>query len=266
MTGNREPGTGDRLIETVTMRDGSWRRLILGGGRGNLLSLDLIRALGRQLHALESERGIKWLTLEGTGGEFSYGARIQEHTPEMMRTVLPETHRIIKQLLAFPVSTAALVEGRCLGGGFEVALACDDIIAMAASIFGLPEIRLAAFPPAAAALLPLRVGASRATRAIVTGQTQDAQYWHDSGLVSMVAPQSGLLEAAAAWFDAHLAPHSAIALSHAVAAARVTVRAQAEPALDRAERDYLSGLLKTEDAVEGVNAWLEKRPPIWKDR
>ena len=82
----------------------------------------------------------------------------------------------------------------------------------------------------------------------------------------MVAPQSGLLEAAAAWFDGHLAPHSAIALSHAVAAARVTVRAQAEPALDRAERDYLSGLLKTEDAVEGVNAWLEKRPPSWKDR
>ena len=151
----------------------------------------------------------------------------------MMQTVLPATHRIIKQLLAFPAPTAALVEGRCLGGGFELALACDDIIATESATFGLPEIRLAAFPPAAAALLPLRVGASRATRAIVTGQTQDAQYWHDAGLVSMVAPQSSLLEAAAAWFDAHLAPHSAVALSHAVAAARLTLRAQAEPALDR---------------------------------
>jgi cyclohexa-1,5-dienecarbonyl-CoA hydratase len=254
------------LVESVAARGGAWRRLILGGGRGNLLSLELIRALGRQLHALESERGIKWLTIEGRDGEFSYGARIQEHTPEMMRTVLPETHRIIRQLLAFPASTAALVEGRCLGGGFELALACDDIIAMEASTFGLPEIRLAAFPPAAAALLPLRVGASRATRAIVTGQTRDAQYWHDSGLVSMVAPQSGLLDAAAGWFDGHLAPHSAIALSHAVAAARSTLRAQAEPALDRAERDYLSGLLTTADAVEGVNAWLEKRSPNWQDR
>ncbi len=255
------------LVDSVSTRGGAWRRLILGGGRGNLLSLDLVRALGRELHALESERGIKWLTIEGRDGEFSYGARIQEHTPEMMRTVLPETHRIIKQLLAFPASTAALVEGRCLGGGFELALAlaCDDIIAMAASTFGLPEIRLAAFPPAAAALLPLRVGASRATRAIVTGQARDAQYWHDSGLVSMVAPQSQLLEAAAAWFDGHLAPHSAIALSHTVAAARITLRAQAEPALDRAERDYLSGLLTTADAVEGVNAWLEKRAPNWKN-
>ena len=254
------------LVETVSARRGAWRRLILGGGRGNLLSLDLIRALGQELHAIESERGIKWLTIEGRDGEFSYGARIQEHTPDRMTTVLPETHRIIKRLLAFPAPTAALVEGRCLGGGFELALACDDIIATDTATFGLPEIRLAAFPPAAAALLPLRVGASRATRAIVTGQTQDARYWHDAGLLSMVAPQSSLADAAAGWFDTHLSPHSAVALAHAISAARLTLRAQAEPALDRAERDYLGGLLKTADANEGVTAFLEKRRPQWKNR
>jgi len=254
------------LVESISMRDGAWRRIVIGGGRGNLLSLDLIHELGRALHALESERGIKWLTIEGDGDEFSYGARIQEHTPELMVRVLPETHRIIKRLLAFPVCTAALVEGRCLGGGFELALACDDIIATETATFGLPEIRLAAFPPAAAALLPLRVGTSRAARAIVTGQLQDARYWHDAGLLSMVAPGASLGDAAAGWFDTHLAPHSAAALSHAIAAARLTMRAQAEPALDRAERDYLGGLLKTADASEGVNAWLEKRPPNWKNR
>ncbi|MEO7132969.1 MAG: enoyl-CoA hydratase/isomerase family protein, partial [Vicinamibacterales bacterium] len=219
------------LVEVVSSRGGAWRRIVLGGGRGNLLSLDLIRALGEAIHALKSERGIKWLTIEGTGGEFSYGARIQEHTPEMMATVLPETHRIIKRLLVFPAPTASLVDGRCLGGGFELALGCDDIIATEGATFGLPEIRLAAFAPAAAAILPLRVGASRATRAIVTGQIQGAQYWHDAGLLSMVARQSSLLDAAAEWFDAQLSPHSAVAMSHAVAAARLTLRAQAEPAL-----------------------------------
>jgi cyclohexa-1,5-dienecarbonyl-CoA hydratase len=251
------------LVEIASARGGAWQRIILGGGRGNLLSLDLIRALGEALHALESQRGIKWLTIEGSGGEFSYGARIQEHTPESMQTVLPETHRVIKRLLAFPSPTAALVEGRCLGGGFELALACDDILATDDAVFGLPEIRLAAFPPVAAALLPLRVGASRATRAIVSGQAQSAAYWHDTGLLSIVAPQASLLEAAAGWFDAQLAPHSAAALAHAVAAARLTVRAQGEPALDRAERDYLTGVLKTRDAAEGVNAWLQKRAPQW---
>ena len=252
-------------IEVISTRNGAWRRIVLGGRRGNLLSLELIRELGRALHALESERGVKWLTIEGRGGEFSYGARIEEHTPELMATVLPETHRIIRRLLAFPICTAALVEGRCLGGGFELALGCDDIIATESATFGLPEIRLAAFPPAAAALLPLRVGASRAARAIVTGQNQGAQYWHDAGLLSMVASQARLLEAAASWFDAQIAPHSAIALSHAVTASRLTLRAQAEPALDRAERDYLGGLLKTADAVEGVQAWLEKRTPNWRN-
>lgn len=253
------------LIEVVSVHGGAWRRVIIGGPRGNLLSLDMIRQLGERIHAMESERGIKWLTIEGRGGEFSYGAKIQEHTPEMMQTVLPAAHRLIRRLLAFPSPTAALVEGRCLGGGFEVALACDDMIATDDAVFGLPEIRLAAFPPAAAALLPLRAGASRATRAIVTGQTQSARYWHDAGVLSLVSPDSNLHDAAEAWFDAQLAPHSAAALSHAVAAARLTLRAQAEPALDRAERDYLSGLLKTNDAVEGINAWLEKRSPQWKN-
>ncbi len=253
------------LVRTQASRDGAWRRIQLNAPPGNLLSLEVIRALGGALHELESTPGIKWLTIEGAGEEFSFGARIQEHEPGLMATVLPETHRVIRQVLAFPAPTAALVNGRCLGGGFELALACDDILATDAATFGLPEIRLAAFPPVAAALLPLRVGASRATRAIVTGQLQPAGYWHDAGLLSMVAPTASLLEAAGAWFDTHLSPHSAVALSHAVAAARLTLRAQAEPALDRAERDYLGGLLKTHDAAEGVQAWIDKRAPNWKN-
>lgn len=252
-------------IQTLSSHGGSWRRIVLDASPGNLLSLALVRALGEAMHALESQPGIKWLTIEGRGGDFSFGAKIQEHTAEMMPVVLPETHRVFKRLLAFPAPTAALVEGRCLGGGFELALACDDIIATETATFGLPEIRLAAFPPAAAALLPLRVGAPRAARAIVTGQTQPAQYWHDAGLLSMVGPHCALADAAAAWFDTHLAPHSAVALSHAALASRVTLRGPAEAALDAAERDYLSGLLKTSDAAEGVQAWLEKRPPKWKN-
>ena len=253
------------LVRIQASRDGAWQRLQLNARPGNLLSLDLIRALGRALHELESTPAVKWLTIEGAGDEFSFGAKIQEHEPDLMTTVLPETHRIIKQVLAFPAPTAALVNGRCLGGGFELALACDDILATEAATFGLPEIRLAAFPPAAAALLPLRVGSSRATRAIVTGQLQSAGYWHEAGLLSMVAPTASLPEAAGAWFDSHLSPHSAVALSHAVAAARLTLRAQAEPALDRAERDYLGGLLKSHDAAEGVQAWIDKRAPNWKN-
>lgn len=180
-----------------------------------------------------------------------------------MAEVLPATHATFRRLLAFAGPTAALVTGRCLGGGFELALCCDDIIATDTATFGLPEIRLAAMPPAAAALLPLRVGASRASRAIVMGATQSPAYWHDAGLVSLVAPQADLLDVAGEWFDQHLAARSAVALAHAAVASRLTLRAAAEPALEAAERQYLEGLLRSDDAVEGIEAWLEKREPRW---
>ena len=95
---------------------------------------------------------------------------------------------------------------------------------------------------------------------------QSAEYWHAAGLVSMVAPERTLLESAGHWFDTQLADQSAVALAHACLAARVGMRAQAEPLLLQLERQYLEELLATHDAVEGVRAWMEKRAPLWEDR
>ncbi len=252
-------------VDTRAERDGTWMRLVMSSQPGNLLSLDMVRALTAAIDEARGRRGLKWLTIEGAGGDFSFGARIQEHRPESMGVVLPATHGVFRALLDFPAPTAALVDGRCLGGGFELALACDDIIASQDAAFGLPEIRLAAFPPAAAALLPLRVGASRAARAIVSGDAQSAGYWNDAGLVSLVASQATLVEAAGAWFDRQFAPRSAVALRHAARASRLTLRAVAEPALAEAERIYLEELLPTRDASEGIQAWIDKRDPTWED-
>ncbi len=253
------------VVQTVAERGGAWVRLVMSSDPGNLLSLEMVRGLAAAVDEARDQRGLKWLTIEGAGGDFSFGARIQEHLPELMRVVLPATHRLFRALLDFPAPTAALVDGRCLGGGFELALSCDDIIAGQDAVFGLPEIRLAAFPPAAAALLPLRVGASRATRAIVSGDVQTAGYWNDAGLVSVVAAQVTLVEAAGNWFDRHFAPRSAVALRHAVRASRLTMRASAEPALVEAERIFLEDLLPTRDASEGIHAWIDKRDPSWED-
>jgi cyclohexa-1,5-dienecarbonyl-CoA hydratase len=258
-------GTQTALARTIVERGGAWVRLVMSTHPGNVLSLEMVRALTVAVDEARARRGVKWLTIEGDRGEFSFGARIQEHLPESMREVLPATHHLFRQLLDFPAPTAALVDGRCLGGGFELALACDDIIASGNAVFGLPEVRLAAFPPAGAALLPARVGASRATRAIVTGDVQSAGYWHDAGLVSVVASQATLAEAASGWFDRHFAARSAVALRYAATAARLTLRAAAEPALVEAERIYLEELLSTHDASEGIHAWIDKRVPKWQD-
>jgi cyclohexa-1,5-dienecarbonyl-CoA hydratase len=253
------------VIETRAESAGTWVRVGMSAPPGNVLSLDVLRALRHAIREAGARRGVKWLTIEGTGDDFSFGASIPEHLPAVMPRVLPEMHQLLRDLLAFPSPTAALVKGRCLGGGFELALACDDIIASDDATFGFPEIGLSAFPPAGAALLPLRVGTSRACRAIVTGEARPAKYWHDAGLVSIVAAHVSIIDGARVWFNRHLRPRSAVALSHAAEASRLTLRAVAEPALAMAERQYLSRLLHTADAAEGIQAWIDKRPPVWKD-
>lgn len=254
------------MIDIIAERDGAWLRVLLASPPGNLLSHELIGKLRQTLASARTRPDLKWLTIESNGKDFSFGANIAEHLPDVMPRVLPETHRLLKELLAFPSPTTALVHGRCLGGGFELALACDDIIATRDASLGFPEIRLCAFPPAGAALLPPRVGSSRTSRAIVTGEPRPARYWHEAGLLSLAAPHVSLLGAAADWFDRHLAPRSAVALSHAAEASRLTLRAVAEPALDAAEGQYLNRLLKTADAAEGIEAWIEKRQPAWRNR
>ena len=254
------------LVHRIDERDGRWVRLVLDAPPGNLLSLAMVADLDIALDGLAGARGLRWLTLEGAGGEFSFGARIQEHLPEPMREVLPATMQLVRRWLALAVPTAALVEGRCLGGGFELALCCDDILAAPGAAFGLPEVKVGAFPPVGALLLPLRVGASRASRAVITGQTQSADYWHAAGLVSLVAPECTLIESARRWFDTQLADQSAVVLAHACLAARAVMRAQVEPLLVQLERQYLEELLATHDATEGVRAWMEKRAPRWEDR
>ena len=255
-----------QLVTRIDERGGRWIRLVLDAPRGNLLSLAMVEALRDALQTAAGVAGLRWLTVEGAAGEFSFGADLKEHRPEPMRQVLPATHAMLRQWLAVPVPTAALVEGRCLGGAFELALCCDDVLAASSATFGCPEVKIGAFAPIGALLLPLRAGASRAGRAIVTGDQQSAEYWHQAGLVSLVPPGHDLVESAREWFDSRLAGKSAVALGHAARATRVLLRAQAEPLIDQLERQYLDELLTTHDAVEGVEAWLAKRPPHWEDR
>jgi cyclohexa-1,5-dienecarbonyl-CoA hydratase len=209
---------------------------------------------------------LKLVTIAGEGADFSYGASIPEHAPGEIDRVLPAMHELIGMLLEFPAVTAAVVRGRCLGGGFELALACDFIFASEDATFGLPEVALGVFPPAASALLPARVGTARATRAIVGGAARSADEWRDAGLVEFVAPAASLDAEVDRWFDLHLSARSATALRYAAAASRLALRRQVEDLLPRLERLYLKDLMQTQDAVEGIRAFLEKRAPRWTDR
>lgn len=237
----------------------------LSGGKGNIVTAGMIEALRLALESVGADPHLKLITLEGAGPDFSFGASIPEHAPDRIGEVLPAMHRLIEELLAAPAVTAAVVRGRCLGGGFELALACDFIFAAEDAVFGLPEVALGVFPPAASALLPIRLGASRATRAIVTGDIRPAADWLADGLLEFIAPAASLEDDVEHWFATHLASKSAAALRHAAWAARAEILARLSQTLPALERLYLDDLMRTHDAAEGIDAFMHKRPPSWKD-
>jgi cyclohexa-1,5-dienecarbonyl-CoA hydratase len=234
--------------------------------KGNIITAEIVQALRTGLESISDNPRLKLVTIEGAGADFSFGASINEHTPDQIGEVLPEMHALIQDLIDVPAVTAAMARGRCLGGGFEIALACDLIFAADEAVLGLPEISLGVFPPAGCVLLPLRLGAARATRAILTGESQSARNWYDAGLIEMLAPSDALHQAVDLWFNQHLAAKSAVALRHAAAAARAGVRAQIRAVLPEVERLYLDELMRTHDAVEGIEAFLQKREPRWQHR
>jgi cyclohexa-1,5-dienecarbonyl-CoA hydratase len=253
-------------VNRISEAPGAWLRLVVNAPPGNVLSMHLIAELRAALAAAGSESGLKLITIEGAGDDFSYGASVSEHLPPLVHQMLPAFHGLIRDLLDAPAPTMAVVRGRCLGGGFEVALACDFIVAADEARLGVPEVTLGVFPPAASALLPVRVGGARTARAVIAGEVLPASWWADAGLVSHVSTTERLETDVRASFERHFAARSAVALRHAARAARTSLRDAVLQSLAALERQYLDHLVLTHDAVEGCTAFLQKRPPAWEDR
>lgn len=255
---------------SVTEHDeGARVAVTFGHPKGNILTAAMVsewRRLLAELSTLERARHIKLLTIEGAGADFCFGANIIEHAPDMIGAVLPDMNAFILDLLTMPMPTMAVVRGRCLGGGFEVALACDFVVAEQSAAFGLPEIAIGGFAPIASVLLPRRVRGARATSALLTGVSRSAAEWQADGLIEKVAPDGGLDRAVHQWFTSTLHRWSAEALRHAVLAARADLVAAARTGLPAAASLYVDSLAKTADAAEGVAAFLAKRSPLWSDR
>jgi cyclohexa-1,5-dienecarbonyl-CoA hydratase len=230
--------------------------------KGNIITEALVRAFSETL-AAKPPASLRLILLEARGPDFSFGASVPEHAPGEIDRVLPAFHRLIGALVDSPAATAAIVRGRCLGGGFELALACDFIFAADNAVFGLPEIALGVFPPAASVLLPRRVGHARAASAVLRGDPRPVSEWRETGLVECVAPADRLRDDVERWYARHLAAKSPTAIRYATQAVRRTLREELAGSLPELERLYLTGLMRTRDAAEGIAAFIEKRSPRW---
>lgn len=245
-------------------RDGRIGRITLDRPPLNVLDLAMFEALQRAIAEARADRRLAVLAVTGEGKVFSAGADVGDHTPDKVARMLELFHGAVRALLALEVPVVALAHGAALGGGAELALACDIILARDDLKFGFPEIQLAAFPPVAAALLPRVVGRHAALDLILTGRTLDADGAARIGLVSRVFP-SPEFETGTTKVLAGLAGLSAPVLRLAKRAVREGEEVPFDGALERAERIYLDDLMREPDAHEGIAAFLAKRSPAWRE-
>jgi len=231
----------------------------------NALDLVRIQALDERIREAARRRETKLIALAGQGPDFSSGTDIVEHQAGRIDVLLRAFHSLVRLLLTVEVPTAALVQGRALGGGAELALACDFIFAETTAAFGFPEIRLGVFPPVASVLLERRVGRTKAADLILCGAAMSAEAAERKGLINALVNPGDLINALETMRE-RLEPLSAAALRHAKRALLLGATGDVLSALSAVERAYLGDLMRTEDAQEGVSAFLQKRNPVWRNR
>ena len=245
-------------------KDGALLRLHLSRPKANIVDAAMIGALRAALGGHLTDARLRAVLLEAEGPHFSFGASVEEHLPGSAAAMLRELHALILQLVGSPVPVLVAVRGQCLGGGLELAAAGHRIFAAPGAMFGQPEIKLAVFAPAASCLLPEKIGPSRAEDLLFSGRSIGAEEAYRIGLVNAVADDPS--QAALAYFEEHLAPRSASSLRLAVRAARYDLVNRIRRKLAEVERLYLEELMATHDAVEGLTAFIGKRPAVWEDR
>lgn len=245
-----------------TSRADGLGRIVLAEPPLNILTRSMLSELRAALAGLASEPSLRALLVTASGPHFSAGADVGEHLPPQFAELIPEFLETVLAIATFPTPVVAAVQGRCLGGGFEVALAADVIVAAEGASFGQPEVLLGVLPPAACVMLPLRCAHGKAAEIIYSGEAMGADEAAEAGLVQRVVPDAQLEEAALE-IASRITRHSAATLR---VAKRMMSGGEAESlqaAFDRAGRIYVDELMNTRDAVEGLQAFMEKRRPSW---
>jgi len=244
---------------------GQLARITLNRPPLNVIDFQMMDELLAAVQQLEQRREISVVILTGGERGFSAGVDVAVHTPDKIQTMLQKFHGVILSLTKFSKITIAEVHGVCLGGGAELAMVCDMAYTTGKAKWGFPEITLGCYPPVACAALAALVGQKRAADLVFTGRTfsgEEAAAW---GLANEAHPEGELREVMQGTLD-HLLKLSPAALAVAKKAFYAWDSMHLDKGLARAEKIYLEELMQTEDAQEGITAWMEKRKPVWKGK
>jgi cyclohexa-1,5-dienecarbonyl-CoA hydratase len=240
-------------------------RIALNNPPVNVIDIPMMEELAAALTEIDSHPEIATLILSGSGKAFSVGVDVAAHTPDKVRDMLAKFHGVIHALINSRKVTVASVHGNCLGGGAELAAVCDLVYTSESANWAFPEIKLGCYPPVAAVLLATIVGQKLASELILTGRSFSGREAADMRLANRAVLAADLESVLRQLLD-QLAKLSPAALGVTKKAIYVWDSIHFQKGLARAESIYLDELMKTQDAWEGINAFLEKRPPVWKGK
>lgn len=230
----------------------------------NVLNAESLLELTLALEKARNDSSISIVVITGVGDRaFSAGVDVRDHFPDRVSSTLSSFNKVFYTLSDLNKPTIAVVNGVALGGGCELVMGCDMVISSDKAQFGQPEIMVGAIPPVAIVLLPRIVGPAKAFELILTGDVISASEAKEIGLVNKIVPQEKLDDAAKE-LVAKLKDKSPVVLKLARMSMRHALDADFKKELEEVTGIYINLLMRTEDAVEGLKAFIEKRKPQWK--
>jgi cyclohexa-1,5-dienecarbonyl-CoA hydratase len=240
-------------------------RVTLDRPKFNMMNIEMMAELNGRLEAFINDSDLKCIVFNAEGKHFCTGVEVADHKPENVDDMIATFNRIFELCEQIEVPILASIQGYCLGGGMELAIACDIIVASESAQFGQPEIKVGFFPPYAAMRLPQLVGPARAIEICTTGKFYSAEDARQMGMVAYVAADDKLGETTAKIVK-EIQANSPLIIRLNKRAVKQNLGLAFKPALAGVSDLFLNTLMKTEDTLEGIASYEEKRKPVWKNR
>ena len=232
----------------------------------NILNIATMEEVNDVLTSLSGNKDIKVLVISSTGEKaFSAGVDVTDHTEDKVERMLQVFHNIFRNMSTLDQVTIAALKGLTLGGGCEIAIFCDLAIAADNLKIGQPEIKLSVIAPIALLILPRLIGLKKTSELLLTGKIIEAVEAEQIGLINKAVPLAS--------FDTELESFiqpftelSLVGLKFSKKGINLGLETSFLEGLEKIEKIYIDELMVSEDAHEGLKAFIEKRKPLWKNR
>jgi cyclohexa-1,5-dienecarbonyl-CoA hydratase len=240
-------------------------RITLARPKHNVLNIEMMRETTAVLEDLARDKNLKCMVIRGDGRSWCAGVDVGEHKPDRVDEMISVFNRIFEIFNGLEIPTIAAVHGAALGGGMELAIGCDIIVAAKSATFGQPEIKLGFFPPYAAVRLPQLVGPAKAMEICTTGKIYTASQACTMGLVSNVVEDEAFSDEVETLIG-EIQVCSPLIIRLNKTAVKQQLGKDFPSALQGVTSLFLNTLMKTEDTLEGIASFYEKRKPQWKNK